>query len=134
MGFFYKSCKVLGWGEIERKTRFWVLGKWFVITHPLQHQCWSRLEIKLDYKALSIKNHFALLETYFVLLFQRWKNFFERNYIDLFYGNKCLFFKRFRIWGSMDLHFSLEFEVGMWLMGLGRGMKLKEQVMLPLII
>jgi len=72
----------------------------------------ANLKIKLDYKALSIKNHFALLETYFVL-FQRWKNFFDRNYIDLFYGDKCLLFKHFRIWGSMDLHFSLEFEVGM---------------------
>jgi len=56
------------------------------------------------------------------------------NYIDLFYGDKCLLFKHFRIWGSMDLHFSLEFEVGMLLMGVGKGMELKEQVMLPLLI
>jgi hypothetical protein len=34
----------------------------------------------------------------------------------------------------MDLHFSLEFEVGMLLMGVGKGMELKEQVMLPLLI
>jgi hypothetical protein len=96
-------------GGNRKKNKILSLGEMGICSHSP----FADLEIKLDYKALSIKNHFALLETDFVLLFQRWKNFFDRNYIDLFYGDKCLLFKCFRIWGSIDLHFSLEFKVGM---------------------